>query len=198
MLGFLFVQQTKSTDWSSVIWTVLTNKGKELKEINSLSDAIIHGRSGCGKTVPAGNGVFKEIRSAEKYQNAMMGTDSTAAKMVREKVTEKLKTQKSGNIIYDGGFVPNICFKCDTLGNFCGRMAFNATYALNEETQLTHVDASISYSGVDPWDFVPKEGVSDADNYWNEELPSKLVNLIGNYKEYDITYNIVEKVSFDY
>ena len=197
MLGFLFIQQVQSTDWSKVVWTVLTSKGKELSVINDLCDAITHGRSGCGKAVPAGEPVYADIRTRETYQRAMMGPTSTAANLIREAVQQKMKTQPNGNIINSTGFKPNICFQCDTLGNFCGKMAYNATYTYNEETKVTSVDAMISYSGVDPWDFEVHEGESDESNYWNEILPGKLVNMIGNYKPFDILYNIVENVQFD-
>ena len=61
----------------------------------------------------------------------------------------------------------------------------------------THVTASAYYFGVDPWDFVPNAGSSDSDNFWREQLPGKLVNLRGNFKVYDITYNISETYEFD-
>ena len=197
MLGFFFIQQTASVNWLKIITTVLTNSGKELNEINSLSDAIIHGRSGCGKAVPAGEGVFTEIRSDKNYQKAMMGETSTAAEMIKEKVNQKIaKGKTSGTITYTDDFKPKLCFQCNTLGNFCGKLVFNATFTYDEEKKEYKVDAIASYSGVDPWDFLPKEGVSESDNFWNEKLPEKLVKLLGNYKEFDITYNIIEKYSF--
>ena len=198
MLSFLFIQETKSTDWAKVVWTVLTQKGKELTVINDLSDAITHGRSGCGKTVPAGPGVLADIRSREKYQKSMMGPNSTAASMVRRAVKESVAYQQKGNIIYDQGFKPTICFECDTLGNFCGLMAYNATYSYNPNSKKINVNALISYSGVDPWDFEEHENASGDFNYWHEVLPAKLVNMIGNYKVFNITYNLVENVTFEF
>ena len=198
MLSFLFIQEAQSTDWAKVVWTVLTKKGKELTVINDLSDAIIHGRSGCGKTVPAGPGVLEDIRSREKYQKSMMGSYSIAASMVRKAVKARVSNQPNGNIIYDDGFKPTICFECDTLGNFCGMMAYNATYSLNPSTNKINVNALISYSGVDPWDFEEHENASGNYNYWHEVLPAKLVNMIGDYRVFNITYNLVENVTFDF
>lgn len=197
MLFFLFAASAFcKSDIFTLIFTVLFSSGKELKVINDLADAITHGRSGTGKTVPVGPGVFEEIRESAKYKSYMMGNVSIAANIIKQQVMQRYETNPSGTFEYKGSFPTNVCFQCDTLGNFCGKMNFVAEY--KKDDCKTQVKATSYYFGVDPWDFVPNKGMSDSDNFWREKLPGKLVNLRGNFKVYNITYNISETYNFEF
>ncbi|KAH0789325.1 hypothetical protein GPJ56_006776 [Histomonas meleagridis] len=179
-------------DFSSIISaaiTILMSDGEQLTEINSISDAIKHCRSGCGLAVPSGPKLVKEMKKDKTYISFAVGKAST----IYNKIVEHLKTQ-SGAGSFTLEIPASTVLSCLTLGHYVPRVSVTGTYGYKEVNgeQVCTFSASARIYGTDPWDFETHSSYSSIKNLILEIIPSLLVSLRGNMKPFDINYEATE------
>ena len=173
----------------SAIITILMSDGEQLTEINSISDAIKHCRSGCGVAVPSGPKLVKEMRKDKTYKSFAIGKSSK----IYSQIVEHLKgLSDAGDFKIDipSGTVLN----CLTLGHYVPKVTVTGTYGY-KEVNGKHVctfSATALLTGTDVWDFEANPSYSTIKNLILETIPSLLVSLRGNMKPFDINYETTE------
>lgn len=178
----------------SLVYTVIFGKGKCLKEINSLSDAIIHCRSGCGKDVWAGPKLIAEMREDDALEEYMF----TANSKIQAITTQNLQNLKWGEtkgktIVTDG----SKCFSCQTLGGYCGRMNVSVNYQCqySNDARNCQFDAMAMFSGYDIWDFETHPEWPWWENLVREIIPEWLVSWRGQMKVFHACFNLTRSFS---
>ena len=178
----------------SIVKTIIFSDGKCMSEVNSLSDAIIHCRSGCGKPVNAGPRLIAEMEADKTLHNYMVKSNSHVESVAAAKVREVAWGQKKGTLSFTE---KSQVFNCQTLGGYVGNLAatvdYNCSYSGN--TRTCNFTGKGVLTGKDIWDFESHPEWPLWKNMIREILPSFLVSLRGKMKEFDINFNVTRSFS---
>lgn len=193
MLTFLFALASSSL--VDTVLTVLVSNGREKTEINTLSDAIDHGRSGKGTDLPAGKQLLNEIWETKEMKNL---TNHEIFQKIKSKIESSRKNEMSGvlNITQDSS---SVTCETDALGSISVHFGYNASYvctqkSINQDTCL--IDAHVRYFGSDLWDFKRNPEYTTLKNNIRETLPYFLVKLRGDFAPFSIFYSFEDEIAF--
>ena len=162
-------------------------------EINNLTDALAHYRSGADGVVSAGEGLYSEMGSHSTYQEGIVGNDSRVAQAIKQQLSVVAKNVSSGTFTrssYVGAL------ECSTLGSY--RLYYSCTvnwYATDwtydnvEKSYYRYVTApvTVSFSGSDIWDFEWNASYNLWQNITRELIPGWIAGARGNPKPFTIT-----------
>jgi len=102
-----------------------TGPAQKQGEINVVYQAISHYHSKVGGTVPAGQGLYAEIRSSSSYKSGILGNSSEVANRIKAKLSSVSLSQSSGDFPQNPG--SNIGMLCPpTLGSFAFDIKYDA------------------------------------------------------------------------
>ncbi|MCI5135996.1 MAG: RHS repeat-associated core domain-containing protein, partial [Candidatus Electrothrix sp. AW2] len=173
------------------------------KQINGFRDALSHYRSGAGGVVPAGPGLYAEMRSHKSYRNRVAGNDSWIAEQIKKKLRTVPKNQTRGTLSNaNGSFVGNLQSK--TLGSY----GLNIQYALiwnaggwqpRWHSFLTgscfrevSTNATVNLTNTTDWNFQWNPQYSWFDNITREVIPGWIAGARGNPAGFDISLSLSE------
>ena len=178
----------------SIAKTIIFSDGKCMSEVNSLSDAIIHCRSGCGKPVKAGSGLIAEMEADKTLNNYMVKPNSHVEGVAAAKVREVAWGQKKGTLSFTE---KSQVFNCQTLGGYVGNLDASVDYtcSYSGNTRTCKFTGKGVLTGKDIWDFESHPEWPLWKNMIREILPSFLVSLRGKMKEFDINFNVTRSFS---
>lgn len=177
--------------------TVLFEKGRVLTEINNISDAIIHSRSGAGGDLPAGPGLYHEMSDFDNYQAVFNETGKIIQKL-KDQVLIASKISDNGTIVN----TPNYYYllQCITLGHYSVFPKYEIPYTCKVEGNVkkcTITNGEVVSSGVDCWDFESQKDWSWIKNLIFEKIPEWLVKIHGKHmKPFNTHYTIKTSYSF--
>ena len=183
---------------AAAVITVLFRNGECLNVNNNISDAIVHSRSGCAKDIPAGPQLYVEMKDFPSYQNTFNQVNGTFVEYLKSQVLHASKTA-------DSGFVqntPNMVYICHciTLGGYGLYPVYNIPYQCQtgaDGKRTCSVDATMTMSGRDYWDFEDVPSYGWLKNLILERIPEWLVKLRGkNMKPFYTLYEITEPYKF--
>lgn len=181
-------------DFWSLVWTVVFSDGQCLSEINCLSDAIIHCRSGCGSDTFAGPRLLEEMRANPDLASYMLGPNSTVNAAIVSKIQSLPwgSTTGTDKITQSGK-----CFSCQTLGGYCGAMDASFTYSCVDgtENRVCSYQGLATLTGHDVWDFEVHPEWPWWKNLIREVIPEWLVSWRGSMKVFNAYFNVTEPLS---
>ena len=180
------------------IYTVLFSKGRIMKEINKISDAIVHSRSGCGIDVPAGPGLYYEMKNHSTYKNIFNFEDGAFITYLKNQVIISSKKFNEGTI-KNLPSMHYIC-QCFTLGGYGLYLNYSIPYkCINiDNIKKCHVEGTMHMEGADKWDFEELPSYTWWQNLIREKIPEWLVKIHGkNMKPFYTKYSIDIPYSFD-
>lgn len=171
---------------NDAVQTVLFKKGKNLTQINNISDAIIHCRGCSGKAIPAGPGLLKEMTYFETYKELFDPENGTIARKLYELLNTSSAKSDEGNLTGSGSQVLN----CLTLGHYVPKYTYNIPYkcTIKGNLRTCTAEGNASFSGTDKWDFESLQSNSFWENLITETIPGILVSLKGPAIPFDIPY----------
>ena len=166
--------------------TVLFKDGKNLTEINNISDAIIHCRGGSGKDIPAGAGLLREMTYFDSYKEVFDPEKGTIAKKISEQLTASASKADEGVLTGSGSYV----LICLTLGHYVPQYTYSIPYKCNtvDGVRTCNAEGDVSFTGRDVWDFEPLSTYTWWQNLIFEIIPEFLVLLRGPSVPYGIPY----------
>lgn len=162
---------------SAAINTVLFKNGKNLTQVNNISDAIIHCRGCSGKAIPAGPGLLKEMTYFDSYKQLFDPSNGTIARKLTELLSSAATKSDEGNLTGSGSQVLN----CFTLGHYVPTYKYNIPFKCtrNGDVRTCVAEGDTTFSGQDYWDFESLSSNSFWQNLITEKIPEILVNLKG-------------------
>ena len=172
--------------------------GAAKTEINSLTDALAHYRSGQGGTVAAGDGLYSEMKSDSTYIGGLVGNDSRVANAIKGQLANVDKTRQSGTFLRTN-FVGAL--DCATLGsyrlNYVCTVNWSATdwvYDAQAKNYYRYVTApvTVAFTGSDPWDFEWNASYNLWQNITRELIPGWIAGAIGNPAPFTISFSTTE------
>jgi len=181
------------------ILTVLLSKGRIMTEINNISDAIVHCRSGCGLDVPAGPGLYVEMKKEPSYKRLFNDTNGIFFETLKKQVVEASKKSLEGSVVNTNGM--HYYAECFTLGGYSLFLNYNIPYkcTVTETGKTCHVGGIMHMKGVDKWDFAEVPSYSWWQNLIKEKIPEWLVKIHGkNMKPFNTFYAIDTQYEFDF
>ena len=178
--------------------TVLFRNGKCLTVNNGIKDSIIHSRSGCGKDLPAGPELIKEMGDFKNYRKIFNDKDGVFVEYLKGQVLHASKTADSGIVSNQKG-MSYVCH-CLTLGGYTLYPEYDIPFscAIKEDgKRYCSVDSTMYMSGRDYWDFEDVPSYGWLKNLIEERIPEWLVKLRGkNMKPFYTNYNVTTPYKF--
>lgn len=178
--------------------TVLFKNGKCLDEINDISDAIVHSRSGCAKDLPAGPRLYREMADFDNYKEKFDPINGTFVNHLKQQVAAAAKNADKGTVTTTPG-LSYVCW-CITLGGY----SFKPDYSIDFNCQMKDgkrvcaVDGVMKMSGQDYWDFDDVPSYGWLKNIIEEKIPKWLVELRGkNMKPFYTKYHVETPYKFE-
>ncbi|MDW8350256.1 MAG: hypothetical protein RML49_08405, partial [Verrucomicrobiae bacterium] len=172
-------------------------------QINGFSDALSHYRSGAGGTIPAGYGLYAEMRADSSYQNRVKSHDGWVAMKIRDKLENVPKNQTTGAIqSAPGSFVGQLNSK--TLGSYGLSLEYNATWNAGPWKERWHsfisgsryrevsIDVTVNYSLHADWNFHWNPRYNWFENVTREVIPGWIAGARGNPADFHISGNLSE------
>jgi len=166
-------------------------------EINTLKDLNDYYRSGAGGSVPAGQGLYDNMRSNSSYQGKVLNVNSTDPKSVIKRVKDKLKQQTGCE-----GTITNASGSTVGLGSWLGSYQLEITYSI-EWTRSGgsmsgggNIDVNaqtIHYKLNEEWDYEWEAGQGIFNNVvrgWAAGL------IVGDGIAYNVTGDLSETYTF--
>ncbi len=174
--------------------TVLFKDGKNLTQINNISDAIIHCRGGSGKDIPAGPGLLKEMTYFDSYKEAFDPEKGTLAQKISEQLIASAAKADEGNLTGSGSYV----LICLTLGHYVPQYKYSIPYKCTsaDGVRTCKAEGDVTFTGRDVWDFEPLSTYTWWQNLIFEIIPEFLVLLRGPSVPYGIPYQNTIHYSF--
>ena len=164
-------------------------------EINNLTDALAHYRSGAGGVVSAGAGLYSEMGSHSTYKEGIVGNDSRVAQAIKQQLSGVARNVSSGSFTRSS-FVGAL--ECSTLGSYrldysctVNWYATDWTYDSVEKCYYRYVTApvTVSFSGSDRWDFEWNASYNLWQNITRELIPGWIAGARGNPNPFTITFS---------
>ena len=164
-------------------------------EINNLTDALAHYRSGAGGVVSAGPGLYSEMGSHSTYKEGIVGNDSRVAQAIKQQLSGVAKNVSSGSFTRSS-FVGAL--ECSTLGSYrldysctVNWSATDWTYDSVEKCYYRYVTSpvTVSFSGSDRWDFEWNASYNLWQNITRELIPGWIAGARGNPNPFTITFS---------
>jgi len=170
--------------------------GSAQSQINNLTDALAHYRSGAGGTVSAGSGLYSEMASNSSYQTGIVGNSSTLAGIIKSSLANVSKASNSGTI---SSSQVAVLLQCSTLGGYY----LNASYSTSWGATAWQWDASagkyyrdvytgqfsVALSGTDVWNFDWNASYNLWQNVTRELIPGWIAGAIGNPANFTTSYS---------
>ena len=172
---------------TAAISTVLFKKGKNLTEVNNISDAIIHCRGCSGKDIPAGPDLLKELTYFDSYKELFDTKNGTIARKLSELLLSAAEKADEGYLKGSGSQVLN----CLTLGHYVPKYEYNIPFkcTITDGVRTCKAVGNVTFSGRDYWDFESLSSNSFWENLVTEKIPEILVNLKGPSVPFGIPFN---------
>lgn len=172
---------------TAAITTVLFKKGKNLTEVNNISDAIIHCRGCSGKDIPAGPDLLKELTYFDSYKELFDTKNGTIARKLSELLLSAAEKADEGYLKGSGSQVLN----CLTLGHYVPKYEYNIPFkcTITDGVRTCKAEGNATFSGRDYWDFESLSSNSFWENLVTEKIPEILVNLKGPSVPFGIPFN---------
>ena len=172
--------------------------GSAQSQINNLTDALAHYRSGAEGTVAAGSGLYSEMAANSTYQNRIVGNNSVLASIIKAKLASVSLSQSSGTLSNSSGaYIGGL--ECSTLGSY----ALNVAYSTAWGSTAWQWDASVgkyyrdvytgqfsvNLSGSDGWNFDWNASYNLWQNITRELIPGWIAGATGNPANFTISYS---------
>lgn len=166
--------------------TVLFKDGKNLTEVNNISDAIIHCRGGSGKDIPAGPGLLKEMTYFDSYKEAFDPEKGTLAQKILEQLESFASKADEGTLTGTGSYV----LICLSLGHYVPQYKYSIPFkcTTNDGSRKCYAEGDVTFTGRDVWDFEPLSTYTWWQNLIFEIIPEFLVLLRGPSVPFGIPY----------
>jgi RHS repeat-associated protein len=171
--------------------------GQAQSEINNLTDALSHYRSGAGGTVPAGSGLYGEMKSNSTYANNFIGNNCSIATIIADKLLNVSKSNSSGSFQNSPG--SSRAAECSTLGSYSLDINYtsqwNAGAWQHDSTgdfRYVETDVTVGLSGSDSWDFNWNASYNLWQNISRELIPGWIAGARGNPAPFTIGYQTSE------
>jgi RHS repeat-associated protein len=172
-------------------------------QINGFSDALSHYRSGAGGVIPAGQGLYAEMRADSSYQDRVKSEDGWVATKIKDKLKNVPKNQTTGNIqSAPGSFVGQL--NSETLGSYGLSLTYNATWNAGpwKKRWLSFISGScyrevttnvtVDYSLYADWNFHWNSQYNWFENVTREVIPGWIAGARGNPADFHISGNLSE------
>lgn len=172
-------------------------------QINGFSDALSHYRSGAGGVIPAGQGLYAEMRADSSYQDRVKSEDGWVATKIKDKLKNVPKNQTTGNIqSAPGSFVGQL--NSETLGSYGLSLTYNATWNAGPWKKRWHsfisgscyrevtTNVTVDYSLYADWNFHWNSQYNWFENVTREVIPGWIAGARGNPADFHISGNLSE------
>ena len=169
--------------------------GSVKSEINNLTDALAHYRSGAGGIVNAGAGLYAEMQGHSTYQTGIVGNDSRVAKAIKSELADVNKNLQSGTF-NRSSFVGAL--ECTTLGNYklnySGSINWTGSNWLYDSISKKYyrdvtANVNIIFTGSDLWDFEWNASYNTWQNVTRELIPGWVAGLRGTPAPFTIKFS---------
>lgn len=181
----------------------LTAAGTAHQQINTFRDALSHYRSGAGGVIPAGPGLYAEMRAHISYHERVAGNDSWIANQIKRKLRQVPKNQTTGTFSNAGGsFVGQL--ESMTLGSYGLNIQYTLTWNAGPWQSRWHnfltggccrevsTNVTVNLHNITDWNFQWNPQYSWFDNVTRETIPGWIAGARGNPAGFDISLNLTE------
>ena len=160
------------------------------KEINDIYDALLHYISNASGVVPAGPGLYQEIKLSKSFEK-QFGANGEVTNIIRGKIIHALKTgQKRISSAPDS----HRGLRCFTLGSYSVKIKYDYSNIKNGTNIIP-----LTLSGYDDWDFKYNQNYTKIQNLLDEKIPGMIADfgLSGGGTPFRITYEFQYPLTVD-